>query len=258
MGVCCTGLLFSCHNLDAQPFKKLVWSDEFNKPGLPDSNHWTYDLGTGKNGWGNNELQFYTDRFQNTRVENGMLIIEARKEPISNYNYTSARLLTRPIGNWKYGRFEIRAKIPTGRGIWPAIWMMPTKSVYGGWPHSGEIDIMEHVGFKPDSLFSTVHTSLYNGGNKQQKGKAISRNDLKDAFHLYSLDWTESTMKFYVDEELVFEYKKSDPNYKYWPFDQEFYLILNVAVGGNWGGQKGVDETVFPATMLVDYVRVYQ
>jgi beta-glucanase (GH16 family) len=258
---CTAGLLIFCHILVAQPFQKLVWSDEFNKPGLPDSSKWSYDLGSNcpqNCGWGNNELQYYTKEFQNVRVENGMLVIEARKEAIDKYSYSSGRVKTQGKGDWKYGRFEIRAKVPNGRGVWPAIWMMPAASVYGKWPKSGEIDIMEHVGYKPDSLYATVHTSLFNGGNGKQKGKATSRNDLKDAYHIYALEWTERTMKFYVDDELVFEYKRSKAGYEYWPFDQEFYLILNVAIGGNWGGQKGVDDAIFPAPMLVDYVRVYQ
>jgi len=253
-----TGLLFSCNNVIAQTYKKLVWSDEFNKPGLPDSTNWSYDIGTGNNGWGNNELQYYTNRVQNTRVEKGMLVIEAKKESFANANYTSARLVTKKSGNWKYGRIEVNAKIPIGKGLWPAIWMMPAGSVYGNWPKSGEIDIMENVGFKPDSVHSTVHTYLYNGGKGTQKGAAVSRNDLKEAFHIYALEWTADLITFFIDNEKVFEYRNEQKGFESWPFDQEFYLILNVAVGGNWGGQKGIDNTVFPAKMVIDYVRVYQ
>ncbi len=257
-GVCCSGILFSCQNLYAQPFKNLVWSDEFNKPGLPDSTHWEYDLGTGNNGWGNNELQYYTNRPQNVRVENGMLVIEAKEESYANASHTSSRLISKKSGNWKYGRIEVNAKIPIGRGLWPAIWMMPAGSVYGSWPKSGEIDIMENVGFKPDSLHSTVHTYLYNGGKGTQKGSVVSRNDLKEAFHMYAVEWTADLITFFVDNEKVFEYRNEQKGFESWPFDQEFYLILNVAVGGHWGGTNGVDNMAFPATMLVDYVRVYQ
>ncbi len=254
-----TGLLFFCNILVAQSFKTLVWSDEFNKPGLPDSTKWDYDLGTGSNGWGNNELQYYTGkRYENARVENGTLVIEAKNELYAKSNYTSARLITKKSGDWKYGRIEVNAKIPIGRGLWPAIWMMPTSSVYGSWPKSGEIDILENVGFKPDSLHSTVHTYLYNGSKGTQKGIAVSRKNLKEAFHIYSIEWTADLITFFIDNEKVFEFRNEQKGFESWPFDQEFYLILNVAVGGNWGGQKGVDNTVFPAKLVVDYVRVYQ
>ena len=155
-------------------YNNLVWQDEFNCAGnLPDTTKWSYDNGNGCPnlcGWGNNELQYYTTaREENVQIKGGNLIIEARKEPLDGYNYTSARMVTKNKGDWKYGRVEVRAKIPAGKGIWPAIWMLPTKWEYGSWPHSGEIDIMENVGYWPDSLFGTVHTGAYNGMKNTQR-----------------------------------------------------------------------------------------
>lgn len=243
-------------------FKKLVWADEFNKPGLPDAAKWGYDTARGcpqNCGWGNNELQYYTFKDKkNARVENGKLIVEARKETKADAAYTSARLVTKNKGDWKYGRIEIKAKIPQGKGMWPAIWMLPTKWAYGGWPKSGEIDIMEHVGYWKDSVFGTVHTGAYNGMLGTQKGKAISRNDWYNAFHVYAIEWTENEISFFVDKNKYFVFKNEHTNTDAWPFDQTFHLLINIAVGGNWGGKFGVDDSVFPQRMEIDYVRIYQ
>lgn len=242
--------------------KKLVWADEFNSNGLPDSTKWSYDLGDGCPdvcGWGNNELQFYTGkRVENARVQNGFLIIEARKENMRERKYTSARMVSKNKGDWKYGRFEIRAKLPKGKGIWPAIWMLPTKWVYGGWPKSGEIDIMEFVGYMPDSVFGSVHTGLYNHSIGTQKTKGVAFKDLPTAFHVYAIEWTERNISFLVDGQKYFQFENNKSGPGAWPFDQEFHLILNIAVGGNWGGKFGVDDSIFPQTMEIDYVRVYQ
>ncbi len=162
------------NSIGQSPFKKLVWSDEFNTPGLPDSTKWGYDLARGcpqNCGWGNHELQYYTNRPENARVENGHLIITAKKETMEDAQYTSTRMVTKNKGDWKYCRIEVKAKLPAGRGMWPAVWMLPTKWEYGGWPHSGEIDIMENVGYWPDSLIGTVHTGAFNGMKGTQKQK---------------------------------------------------------------------------------------
>lgn len=240
-----------------KPGRKLVWSDEFNYTGLPDSTKWGYD--TGGHGWGNNEKQYYTQKDpENASVKNGVLRITAIKENFKGASYTSARLVSKNRGDWKYGRFEIKAKMPKGRGLWPAIWMLPTDWKYGDWPESGEIDIMEHVGYLPDSVFGTVHTGAYNHGIGTQKGANVFRSDLSDAFHVYILDWDENAIRIFVDNDLYFTYTNEKKTYREWPFDQRFHLLLNVAVGGNWGGKTGIDDAVFPQAMEVDYVRVYR
>ena len=256
-------LVFTQYQGNAQSaFKKLVWADEFNYKGLPDSLKWSYDNGRGcpqNCGWGNNELQFYTsNRKENAWVENGILIIEAKKESYEGAAYTSARLASKNKGDWKYGRFEIKAKLPAGTGMWPAIWMLPTKWEYGGWPHSGEIDIMENVGYWPDSLLGTVHTGAYNGMLGTQKTKGVNRKDLSTAFHIYALEWTAETISFFIDNEKYNVFKNEHTGSESWPYDKDFHLLLNIAVGGNWGGKYGVDDKIFPQKMEIDYVRVYQ
>ncbi len=237
--------------------KKLVWADEFNTAGLPDPSRWGYNQGGG--GWGNNELQFYTaGRKENAWVENGNLVISARKENYRGRKYSSARMITKNKGDWKYGRIEVKAKLPKGKGIWPAIWMLPTKSAYGGWPKSGEIDIMEFVGYMPDSVFGSVHTGLYNHTIGTQRTEGIVLKDLATAFHVYAIEWTEEKISFLIDDKKYYEFKNERTGSGAWPFDQEFHLILNIAVGGNWGGKYGVDDAIFPQTMQIDYVRVYQ
>ncbi|WP_026261132.1 glycoside hydrolase family 16 protein [Spirosoma luteum] len=239
--------------------RTLVWADEFDKPGLPDSTKWGYDVGG--NGWGNKELEYYTNkRTENARIENGKLIIEARKEAYKGSNYTSARLLTKGIAEWKYGRVEAMAKLPKGVGTWPAIWMLGKKVATTGWPLGGEIDIMEHVGFDEGVVHGTVHTEAYNHVKGTQKGKQINVKNVTGDFHLYAIEWTADQIDFFVDDQKYYSVQKAvlgntEPQ---WPFDQPFFLILNVAVGGGWGGQKGVDESIWPQRMEVDYVRVYQ
>jgi beta-glucanase (GH16 family) len=249
-------LLLLILHIQGKAQQQLVWSDEFNYSGLPDSTRWGYDEGS--HGWGNNELQYYTvRRKENARVENGNLIIEARKEKFGKAGYTSARLVTKDKGDWKFGRVEVKAKLPNGRGMWPAIWMLPTKWVYGGWPNSGEIDIMENVGYMPDSVFGSVHTKSFNHVLGTQTTKGVWRNDLSTAFHVYAIEWEEQKIDFFVDNEKYLTFHNNKTGKDAWPFDQEFHLILNIAVGGNWGGKFGVDDTVFPQKMEVDYVRVY-
>lgn len=241
---------------------KLVWSDDFDYKGLPDSTKWSYDVGDGCPdlcGWGNNELEYYTEeRPKNARVENGNLVIEAHKEDYESRNYTSARLLTRDRQAWKYGRFEIRAKLPAGKGTWPAIWMLPEDWEYGGWPASGEIDIMEHVGHEPNRVYATAHTEAYNHMNGTQDTDTLRVENAEKAFHEYALEWTADSISWYVDGTHYSTFSNEQATFKEWPFDQPFHLILNIAVGGNWGGSQGVDDSIWPQQMEVDYVRVYQ
>ena len=241
---------------------ELVWSDEFNNTGMPDTTKWNYDLGDGCPsvcGWGNGELEYYTKDSKNVRVENDLLIIEAHKDSIGGKPYTSSRIVSKYKGDWLYGRIEVKAKLPKGKGTWPAIWMLSTEWKYGGWPASGEIDIMEHVGFDPGEVHGTIHTESYNHVKQTQKEGKISIADAQNTFHVYAIDWSENKMDFYVDEKLYHSViKGTNDTFKEWPFDQKFHLIMNLAVGGFWGGQQGVDESIWPQKMEVDYVRVYQ
>jgi Beta-glucanase/Beta-glucan synthetase len=235
----------------------MVWNDEFSNTGLPDATRWGYDVGG--SGWGNNELEYYTDsRLENARCENGNLVIEARKESYQGMNYTSARLVTSNKGDWRYGRFEVRAKLPGGKGTWPAIWMLPTTWVYGSWPSSGEIDIMEYVGYDPGNVHGSIHTEAYNHTIGTQKTSTYSVPDAETAFHTYAIEWTTEKIDFFVDDVKYFSFTNEHTGYKVWPFDQPFHFILNLAVGGDWGGAEGVDPNIWPQQMVVDYARVYQ
>lgn len=239
---------------NAQKDWKLVWSDEFNYNGLPDSTKWTPE--TGGDGWGNNELQYYTGRKENARVENGFLIIEAVKEEWKGNKYTSARLVSKDKGDWQYGKIEVRARLPKGVGTWPAIWMLPSKNEYA-WPDDGEIDIMEHVGFNQGYIHGTVHCKKYNHVEGTQKSDTLHISDCSEQYHVYSVEWTKDSIKTAVDGKIYFRFP-NEKNYDAWPFDKKMHLLLNIAVGGNWGGAKGVDETIWPQRMEIDYVRVYQ
>lgn len=259
--------LLACRDVDPSPnaetqFRKLVWSDEFDLAGIPDEAKWNYDIGDGCPnvcGWGNNELEYYTKDSRNVRVENGNLIVEAHREKKENRGYTSARIVSRNSGDWLYGRFEVKAKLPSGKGTWSAIWMLPTDWKYGGWPASGEIDIMEHVGFDQGVVHGTIHTDRYNHSKGTQKEGKITIADASEAFHLYAIEWSVDKIDFYVDDRKYHTViKAANEDTKGWPFDQRFHLILNLAVGGNWGGSQGVDDSIWPQRMEVDYVRVYQ
>ena len=247
---------------DSELAWKTVWSDEFDRAGLPDPEKWAYEVGG--HGWGNRELQFYTaDRRENARVEGGKLIIEARREPWEGQPYTSARLSSRH--RWTYGRIEVRAKLPRGRGTWPAIWMLPVTGTYGkgGWPDSGEIDIMEHVGFDPGVVHASVHTRAYNHVDRTQRSARIAVPTAQDDFHVYLVEWTPRGIRAAVDGSWYFSFANErlatgDADWRQWPFDREFRLLLNLAVGGGWGGQKGVDESIWPQRLEIDYVRVQQ
>jgi beta-glucanase (GH16 family) len=258
----CSGLFLLLAGAVEAADPVLIWSDEFEVDGLPDATKWKYDVGG--LGWGNSEAQYYTeDRLENARIENGVLIIEARKDgwPRNTRNptndYTSARLVSKGSGDWLYGRIEVRAKLPAGMGTWPAIWMLSTGQEYGGWPRSGEIDIMEHVGWN----MGTVHGSLHSIGRNWLTGNyptgSIFLMDVDIAFHVYSIDWTPSAITFSIDGSPFFSEPNPGTGWEDWPFDQPFHLILNVAVGGTWGGQMGIDPDIWPQRMEVDYVRVY-
>lgn len=264
-----SGLIFiisSCaifkteNKLNNIPYK-LVWSDEFNYNGLPDATKWNYDVGG--HGWGNNEKQFYLEKsLENSYVKDGKLHIAALKKEHENLPYTSARLTTYEKFMFQYGKVEVMAKIPKGKGTWPAIWMLPesirTKTEV--WPLCGEIDIMEHVGKDPNVIHTSLHTHLYNHMHGTQMTHFKKFPDMSSDFHLYGVEWDQQSIKFYIDKILFYEVQKGQDGKittnEGWPFDKPYYLILNLAIGGNWGGE--VDETIFPVDFQIDYVRIYQ
>jgi beta-glucanase (GH16 family) len=233
-----------------------VWADEFSTDGAPDPAKWGYDIGG--SGWGNNELQYYTNSTNNASVANGRLSITARKEFRDGKNYTSARLVTKNKGDFLNGRIEVRAKLPSGRGTWPAIWMLPTDWEYGNWPNSGEIDIMEHVGYDPTRVHFSIHTEAYNHTKGTQKSTNRIIPTAMSEFHKYRVDWTPYAVRGYFDDEFVFEFVNEGRGSSTWPFDKKFHLLLNLAIGGSWGGVNGVDDTIFPIIFEIDYVRVYK
>jgi beta-glucanase (GH16 family) len=232
---------------------KLVWSDEFDKPGLPDATKWGYETGFVRN----HEKQFYTDRrLENARVENGTLIIEARKEQYKDAEYTSASLTTQGKASWTYGRIEMRAKLPTGRGIWPAFWTLGAEHGKGAWwPACGEIDIMELVGFHPETVEAHCHTTSYS--HAKAKGARTTVAKPWEDFHIYAMEWFPDRIDFYLDQKKYFTFT-NDGTADGWPFDKPQYIILNTAIGGAWGGQQGIDDSIFPQPYVIDYVRVYQ
>lgn len=233
-----------------------VWADEFNYTGLPDAGKWGYDIGG--NGWGNNEVQYYTDEIENAFVENGELTIRAIKESYKGSNYTSARLVTKNKADWKYGKFEMRAKIPTGKGMWSAFWLLPSTNTYGGWPKSGEIDIMENVGFEPNTIHWNIHTESYNHTIGTNKGTHDDFVTPYDKYYTYAIEWYEDKIIYFIDGVKYFQFDKESDDYKVWPFKESFHLLLNTAIGGDWGGLQGIDNTIFPEDFKIDYVRVYK
>ncbi len=237
---------------------RLVWADEFDVAGLPDATRWAYDTERNRLGWYNNELQYYSGpRLDNARVSGGRLLITARRESLSTapdwggQRYTSTRLITRGKAAWTYGFFEIRAKLPCGRGTWPAIWMLGTGGV---WPDDGEIDIMEQVGSNASRVFGTVHTQGGSGG--AGRGAATQVADACTAFHDYQLHWTADEIAIGVDGVVYFRYPNPRSGRRFWPFDAPQYLLLNIAIGGVLGGT--VDDSIFPVTMEVEHVRIWQ
>jgi beta-glucanase (GH16 family) len=239
---------------------KLVFSDTFDKPGLPDPEKWTYEEGYIRN----NEKQYYTkERKENVRVEEGKLIIEARKEQFKieggartkgkkTADYTSGSLTSKKA--WTYGKIEVKAKIPTGKGMWPAIWMLGE----GGWPGCGEIDIMENVGFDPDTIHTNMHTQKYNHTKKTNKGAKMTVAKPFEDFHVYAVEWHPDRIDSFVDGKKYFTFKNEGTGNDAWPFDRPEHLKLNIAIGGDWGGQKGLDNSIFPQKMEISYVKIYQ
>ena len=240
------------------PGKTLAWADEFDADGLPDTSRWAYDVGSW--GWGNAELQHYTAaRAANARVADGRLVVEAHRERYDSMDYTSARLVTRGKADWTYGYVEARVKLPTGRGTWPAVWMLGSNIGEAGWPLCGEIDVMEHVGYAPDSLYGTVHTAAYNHTAGTQVGRAIAVPGIEDGYHTYAVDWDPERIVWHLDGEEYHRFERpADATVAQWPFDAPQHLLLNLAVGGHWGGRHGVDTTIWPQRMEVDWVRVWQ
>jgi beta-glucanase (GH16 family) len=240
----------------------VTWSDEFDGPNgsSPDAAKWVSE--TGGNGWGNHELEYYTARPRNAHMENGKLIIEAAQERFTGPDgvtreYTSARLKTHGKFTQKYGRFEARIQIPSGRGIWPAFWMLGDNIASTPWPECGEIDIMENIGSEPATNHGSMHGPGYSGGNPLTGNYVLPSGRLADAFHVYAVEWEPSQVRFYVDDHLYETRSPADvPAGKRWVFDHPFFVILNVAVGGDFPGNPDA-STVFPQRMLVDYVRVY-
>ncbi|WP_396180978.1 family 16 glycosylhydrolase [Flavobacterium sp.] len=251
--------LSSCTKDDKQTVvtkNTLVMSDEFNVNGAPNPNLWSYNIGSGNNGWGNNELQYYTSRAQNIIVENGVLKITARREQYMGKAFTSARIVTKGKFETKYGRIEARIKLPRGKGLWPAFWMLGSNSDTAIWPQCGEIDIMEYLGNSPTKVFGTVHGPGYSGGNAITKTYTLPNSRFDTDFHVFGVEWDENYINFYVDEVLYNQITPSEVTGD-WVFNNPFYIILNMAVGGNYPGAPN-SETPFPQEMLVDYVRVYQ
>jgi len=251
---------FGCQSTNKEskkkPTFKLVWEDNFDKDGLPNFDIWRYEVGYIRN-W---EKQYYTEnRLENARVEDGNLIIEARRDNWIGHKITSASLNTYCKKSILYGRVEVRAKLPTGVGTWPAIWMLGNAKKEGvSWPACGEIDIMENVGFAPDVIHGNVHTKAYNHVAKTNKGDEIIVDKPNEDFHIYSIDWYKDRIEFFVDGERYFQFQNENTGSKTWPFDKPHYLIINLAIGGAWGGQKGIDDNIFPQKYYIDYVRVYE
>ena len=233
-----------------------MWADEFEYNGAPDPLKWGYDIGG--SGWGNNELQYYTNSLKNVSVADGKLTISALKESVGGRQYSSARLISKGKGDFLYGKIEVMAKLPTGKGTWPAIWMLPTDWEYGDWPKSGEIDIMEHVGYDQNKVHVTMHTEAYYFKINTQKSASKMVPTASTEFHKYSITWSPKEIRGFIDDEAMFLFANENGNYSVWPFDKRFHLLLNIAFGGDWGGAQGIDDTKLPQKLEIDYVRVYK
>ena len=262
-------VLLTCSPDDTQTvttFKNLVLEENFDTDGAPDPNLWAFEIGDGSAqgipGWGNNELQYYTDRSENVKVENGFLLITARQESYQGSNYTSGRLISKGLFQQQYGRFEARIRLPYGQGYWPAFWMLgDDRDGTEVWPNIGEIDIMENTGDKPTEIFGTIHGPGYSGGESLSKAYNLEDSRVDTDFHIYGVEWGPNYINFYIDDVLYNQLTPKDVEEETngqgtWVFDREFYMILNVAIGGNLPGPPNAN-TVFPQTMLVDWVRVY-
>ncbi len=252
-------LMSSCDPDDTQTvttFTNLVLEEEFNTDGAPNPAVWSFDIGTGENGWGNQELQYYTSRTENVKVDNGVLLITAREESFEGSSYTSARLLTKDLFEQQYGRFEARIRLPFGKGIWPAFWMLGADIDENPWPAAGEIDIMEYRGQDPTILIGSVHGPGYSAGEAISKEYDLVNDRFDTGFHIFGIEWGPNYINFYVDDVLYNQITPEDVPGQ-WVFNKPFYILINLAVGGTFVGSPD-EETEFPQTMLVDYVRVYE
>lgn len=241
------------------PGYKLVWADEFNGTALL-TNDWTWETGDGCPalcGWGNNELEYYTAPPDNVSFQDGKMIIEARKETMGGKQYTSARLKTQGKRTFKFGRIDIRAILPKTQGIWPAFWLMPQDNVYGTWPKSGELDMMEQIGSQPGKILGTIHYGPGPGSTYISRNYSLPEGDFNQKFHVFSLEWTEDQIKWILDDHVWSTIGKNDIGNNNWPFNEQFYLIVNLAVGGGLPGNPDA-STVLPQKLIVDYIRVYQ
>jgi beta-glucanase (GH16 family) len=233
---------------------KLTWSEEFNNDGLPDPSKWVPETGNGRDGWGNQELEYYTSRPENAICKDGNLVITAIKEPMEGFNYTSARLKTQGKFSFCHGLIEYRAKLPAGTGIWPALWLLGDAVEEVGWPACGEIDVMEYAGKDKNLIHGSLHTPSSYGNTVNTRTTIIP--GVEDEFHVYAVEWTDKTITFLIDGKEFYTYKPDKYNKDTWPYDKPFFIIVNVAVGGGFGGP--VDPGIFPQSMVVDYIRVYQ
>lgn len=232
--------------------RKLIWEENFNGKAL-DTTVWNFELGNGCPnicGWGNNESQIYTKN--NHKVENGMLTITASYD---GTQYTSTRITTKDKKEFQYGKMEVRAKLPQGKGLWPAFWMLGSNISQVGWPKSGEIDILEYIGKEPGQVFTSLHTQDSHGNTINTKKTKIE--GIEEGFHLYAIDWNKDQIAFYVDNHLVYTFKPEVKNENTWPYNQPFYFLINMAIGGNFGGPD-IDNSVFPQEFSIDYIKVYQ
>ena len=232
----------------------LVFSDEFDSASTLDPAKWGYETGYIRN----REAQYYTSRPENVRVEAGNLVIEGRKEAYQGYAYTSASINTLARFEFLYGLVEVRAKLPTGNGAWPAIWMLGINRTQVGWPACGEIDIMENVGFDPRAIHGSVHTAAYNHTKGTQKTAIVTVTNPWEDFHVYAMEWYPDRIDVFVDGQKYFTFRNEGTGSSTWPFDKPQYLLINLAIGGSWGGQKGINDALFPQRYLIDYVRIYQ
>ncbi len=257
-------IISSCSNDETQTvvtFEELVIQDEFDVNGAPDSSLWSFDIGNGEGtdageGWGNNELQYYTNRAENAIVQNGVLIITAKKESYEGASYTSAKILTKGKFDQTYGRFEARMWLPYGQGMWPAFWLLGNNIDDVKWPNSGEIDIMENRGQEPTITNGSLHGPGYSAGLAITKAYDFQDDRLDTGFHVFGIEWGPEYINYYIDDVLYNQITPEDVTGE-WVFDQPFYIIINLAVGGTFVGPPD-NETSFPQTMLVDYVRVYK
>ncbi|WP_405294283.1 family 16 glycosylhydrolase [Algibacter sp. Ld11] len=252
-------VIASCATDDTQTvarFTDLVMQDEFDTNGALDSSIWDFNIGNGENGWGNNELQYYTNRSENAVVQNGILIMTANKESFQGSDYTSARIITKGKFEQAYGRFEARIRLPYGQGLWPAFWLLGADIDEVGWPQCGEIDIMENRGQEPTLINGTVHGPGYSAGESISKSYELTNDRFDTGFHIFGIEWGPEYINYYVDDVLYNQITPDDVTGE-WVYDHPFFIIINMAVGGDYVGAPN-GETVFPQTMLVDYVRVYK